>query len=58
VSGDPTKAAAALLTVVDAADPPLRVILGGQAAGIARGIYERRLTEWAKWESVSVAAQD
>ncbi|WP_202866666.1 oxidoreductase [Kribbella voronezhensis] len=55
--GTPAAAAQALLQVVDAPEPPLRVLFGAQAASIVRGIYQRRLAEWEKWEKVSVAAQ-
>src|SRR5690606_38178228 len=36
--GDPAAAARALLTVVDAPEPPLRVVFGEQALGIVTGI--------------------
>ncbi len=55
--GDPAAAAAALLEVVDADKPPLRILLGAQAPGIVRGIYERRLAEWSAWEATSLRAQ-
>jgi NAD(P)-dependent dehydrogenase (short-subunit alcohol dehydrogenase family) len=55
--GDPGAAAAALLEVVDADEPPLRILLGAQAPDIVRGIYERRLAEWSEWEATSVRAQ-
>lgn len=56
-AGSPDAAAQALLEVVDADEPPLRIIFGGQAVAIARGIYERRLAEWSVWEPVSVRAE-
>jgi NAD(P)-dependent dehydrogenase (short-subunit alcohol dehydrogenase family) len=55
--GSPAAAAQALLAVVDAAEPPLRVLFGAQAPALVRGIYARRLAEWQAWESVSVRAQ-
>nr|WP_153024648.1 oxidoreductase [Glycomyces albidus] len=55
--GDPAAAARALLEVVDAPEPPLRVLFGALAAGIVTGIYERRLQEWAAWEELAVRAQ-
>jgi len=55
--GDPAGAARALLEVVDAPEPPLRVLFGELAPGIVRGIYERRLAEWGAWGSVAAAAQ-
>jgi NAD(P)-dependent dehydrogenase (short-subunit alcohol dehydrogenase family) len=56
-AGSPETAAAALLTLADSEEPPLRVIFGGQAVEIATAIYERRLAEWSKWKALSVSAQ-
>lgn len=55
-SGDPAAAAAALLEVVDAAEPPLRVLFGAMPVQIVKGVYAQRLETWAEWEKVSVAA--
>jgi NAD(P)-dependent dehydrogenase (short-subunit alcohol dehydrogenase family) len=61
VPGDPVAAARALLEVVDAEQPPLRVLFGAlfgePTPEIARGIYERRLREWAEWEDLAVRAE-
>jgi NAD(P)-dependent dehydrogenase (short-subunit alcohol dehydrogenase family) len=54
-SGRPEDAAVALLRLVDSPEPPLRAILGRQATGVARGIYERRLAEWDEWAWVNDA---
>lgn len=54
--GDPAAAAAALLEIVDAPQPPLRVLFGAQAHGIVRGIYERRLAEWDAWSDLALRA--
>jgi NAD(P)-dependent dehydrogenase (short-subunit alcohol dehydrogenase family) len=51
--GDPRKAAAALLTVLESNRPPLRLLLGNLAADAAPEVYRGRLEEWARWESVS-----
>jgi NAD(P)-dependent dehydrogenase (short-subunit alcohol dehydrogenase family) len=56
-AGTPVAAAQALLEVVDAAEPPLRVLFGAQALPLVRGIYQRRLAEWEKWEDLAVKAQ-
>jgi NAD(P)-dependent dehydrogenase (short-subunit alcohol dehydrogenase family) len=60
VPGDPTAAARALLEIVDAEQPPLRVLLGAlfgvPVPEIVRGIYDRRLTEWAAWEDLGLRA--
>lgn len=55
-AGSPAAAANALLELVDTDAPPLRVIFGGQAAGIARAILERRIAEWMQWEQMSMSA--
>jgi NAD(P)-dependent dehydrogenase (short-subunit alcohol dehydrogenase family) len=55
--GDPQATAEAILKVVDAAEPPLRILLGATAVALVRGIYEKRLATWESWASVSAAAQ-
>ncbi|MFF8772192.1 SDR family oxidoreductase [Kitasatospora sp. NPDC015120] len=54
-SGDP-KAAAALLKVVDAEEPPLRILFGAMPVDFVKGLYAQRLQTWADWEQVSIAA--
>jgi hypothetical protein len=60
VPGDPTAAALALLDIVNAEQPPLRVLFGAlfgvPVPEIVRGIYDRRLKEWAAWEDLGVRA--
>ncbi|MFG6444334.1 SDR family oxidoreductase [Microbacterium sp. P07] len=55
--GDPTASAAALLKVVDAAEPPLRVFFGAAPLGIAKADYTSRLETWEKWDDVAQLAQ-
>jgi NAD(P)-dependent dehydrogenase (short-subunit alcohol dehydrogenase family) len=55
--GDPTASAAAVLAVVDAEKPPLRIFLGAAPLGIATADYESRLSTWREWQDVSAAAQ-
>jgi NAD(P)-dependent dehydrogenase (short-subunit alcohol dehydrogenase family) len=55
--GDPTASASAVLTIVDAENPPLRVFFGTAPLGIATRDYESRLATWREWEHVSAAAQ-
>jgi NAD(P)-dependent dehydrogenase (short-subunit alcohol dehydrogenase family) len=54
--GDPPATAAAILRVVDAENPPLRLLLGKFAADWVKEVYPKRLATWAEWESVSRAA--
>lgn len=55
--GDPRASAAALLKVVDAEQPPLRVFFGALPLELARADYESRLREWEQWQPVSRLAQ-
>lgn len=57
VSGDPQATAEAILAVVDADEPPLRIFLGKSPIHVATADYERRLAEWAAWQEVSDRAQ-
>ena len=55
--GDPTATRQAILKVVDAEEPPLRIFFGEVPLGIATDDYESRLAEWNEWHPVSVEAQ-
>jgi NAD(P)-dependent dehydrogenase (short-subunit alcohol dehydrogenase family) len=55
--GDPRATAPAILTVADADQPPLRLILGTQSLPIIKQAYTSRLAEWEAWAPVSRAAQ-
>jgi NAD(P)-dependent dehydrogenase (short-subunit alcohol dehydrogenase family) len=55
--GDPTATRQAILKVVDADEPPLRIFFGEVPLGIATDDYESRLAEWNEWQPVSVEAQ-
>jgi NAD(P)-dependent dehydrogenase (short-subunit alcohol dehydrogenase family) len=57
VPGDPTASAAAIMRVVDADPPPLRVFFGTTPLGIAEADYESRLTTWREWQPVAELAQ-
>jgi NAD(P)-dependent dehydrogenase (short-subunit alcohol dehydrogenase family) len=50
--GDPAAAARALLDVVDAERPPLRILMGAMAGDVVPGVYERRLAIWKEWDEV------
>jgi NAD(P)-dependent dehydrogenase (short-subunit alcohol dehydrogenase family) len=54
---DPANAGAALLQIVDAQNPPLRVFFGTEPAEIVEPLYAQRLQTWADWAHVSQAAQ-
>jgi NAD(P)-dependent dehydrogenase (short-subunit alcohol dehydrogenase family) len=55
--GDPKASAAAVLKVVDADEPPLRVFFGDAPLGLAKADYEERLRTWEQWQSVAELAQ-
>lgn len=57
VQGDPAASGRAILRVVDADVPPLRVFFGDTPIKIARAEYENRLAVWEEWQPVSVIAQ-
>jgi hypothetical protein len=54
--GDPKATRAAILTIVDADAPPLRVFFGDGPLALASADYESRLALWREWEPLSVAA--
>ncbi|MGE2733778.1 SDR family oxidoreductase [Mycolicibacterium vaccae] len=55
--GDPQASARAILKVVDAEQPPLRVFFGEVPLQLARADYENRLATWEQWQPVAVEAQ-
>jgi NAD(P)-dependent dehydrogenase (short-subunit alcohol dehydrogenase family) len=55
--GDPVATRAAVLQLVDAEDPPLRIFFGDGPLAIATADYESRLALWRKWEPLSLEAQ-
>ncbi|HZN81229.1 MAG TPA: SDR family NAD(P)-dependent oxidoreductase, partial [Mycobacterium sp.] len=55
--GDPQASARAVLKIVDAPEPPLRVFFGELPLALAKADYENRLKTWEEWQPVSVEAQ-
>jgi len=55
--GDPDATGPAILKVVDATDPPLRVFFGSSGLPMTRAEYARRIETWEKWNDVSMEAQ-
>jgi NAD(P)-dependent dehydrogenase (short-subunit alcohol dehydrogenase family) len=55
--GDPTASAKAILKVVDAENPPLRLFLGEAPLALAKADYARRLETWEAWDAVAREAQ-
>ena len=54
--GDPEATAEAILRLVDAENPPLRLGLGTSILPTARAAYAERVATWEAWENVSNAA--
>jgi NADP-dependent 3-hydroxy acid dehydrogenase YdfG len=57
VPGDPEATGLAILKVVDAKDPPLRIFFGSSGLPMTRAEYARRIDTWEKWNDVSLEAQ-
>ena len=55
--GDPSATPEAILKLVDAEKPPLRLFLGSMPLPIAQQRYQERLATWEAWSEVSTAAQ-
>ena len=55
--GDPRATRAAVLEIVDSAEPPLRVLFGHGLVPWLRSEYEQRIATWEKWEAVTEASQ-
>lgn len=55
--GNPAATAAALFKAVDAKEPPLRLVLGSTTIAKFKAVYQARLNNWEKWETVSNEAQ-
>jgi hypothetical protein len=55
--GNPDATAEAILKLVDADDPPLRLGLGTSILPRARAAYADRIATWEAWEAVANAAQ-
>ena len=54
--GDPKATSKAILKIVDAENPPLRLLLGNFACDCVKELYPKRLATWLEWETVSRAA--
>ena len=54
--GNPLATGPAILKVVDAESPPLRIFFGDGPFDIIKAEYAKRLASWEKWNDVAVAA--
>ena len=55
--GDPDATGPAILKVVDAAEPPLRIFFGAGGLPMTRAEYARRIETWEAWNDVALEAQ-
>ena len=55
--GDPAASAAAVLKIVDAEVPPLRVFFGSVPLGVIEHEYANRLETWREWQPIAELAQ-
>jgi NAD(P)-dependent dehydrogenase (short-subunit alcohol dehydrogenase family) len=55
--GDPQATGPAILKLVDAEKPPLRIFFGSGGLGLTRAEYARRIETWEKWNALSIEAQ-
>jgi len=54
--GDPLATRSAILKVVDADQPPLRVFFGESPLATAKADYAKRIATWEEWQPVSIEA--
>jgi len=57
VPGDPEATGPAILKIVDAENPPLRIFFGSSGLTMTRAEYARRIETWEKWNDVALEAQ-
>ena len=55
--GDPARAAEAIVTVLEADEPPLRLVLGTAALKVARGKVDALQRDFACWEDLSKSTE-
>jgi NAD(P)-dependent dehydrogenase (short-subunit alcohol dehydrogenase family) len=55
--GDPDATGPAILKLVDAEKPPLRIFFGSGGLPMTKAEYARRIEMWEAWNDVSVEAQ-
>ena len=56
-SGDPEATGDAVLKIIDAENPPLRVLFGKGLVEFMEGQYQTRVNSWKEWRSVTEEAQ-
>ncbi|WP_219836848.1 oxidoreductase [Paenibacillus sp. R14(2021)] len=54
-NGDPSKAAQAIIAIVNEDNPPLRLLLGSDAVAIANAVDTGKLAETKRWAKLSIS---
>jgi NAD(P)-dependent dehydrogenase (short-subunit alcohol dehydrogenase family) len=57
VPGDPDATGPAMLALVDAAEPPLRVFFGDVGLPMTKQEYANRIALWEKWDNLALMSQ-
>lgn len=57
IPGDPEATGPAMLKIVDAKEPPLRIFFGAGGLPMTRTEYAKRIETWERWNDVSIEAQ-
>ena len=57
IPGEPEATGPAILKIVDAEDPPLRVFFGSVGLPAMKTEYARRIETWEEWNAVALEAQ-
>lgn len=57
VPGDPAATGPAMLALVDAPEPPLRVFFGDVGLPMIRQEYANRIATWEKWDNLALLSQ-
>jgi NAD(P)-dependent dehydrogenase (short-subunit alcohol dehydrogenase family) len=57
VPGDPDATGPAMLALVDAKEPPLRVFFGDVGLPMIRQEYANRMATWEKWDHIALMSQ-
>jgi NAD(P)-dependent dehydrogenase (short-subunit alcohol dehydrogenase family) len=57
IPGDPDATGPAILKIVDAKEPPLRIFFGSGGLPMTKAEYARRIETWEAWNDVSIEAQ-
>jgi hypothetical protein len=55
--GNPEATAQAILKIVDADKPPVRIFLGTMPLPLTKQRYQEKIAVWEQWNDISISAQ-